>query len=194
METSLFTRAAGLRTEATLKTSYTLIDMASPLRPLYRYLLQGLPLPTNACLNLGAGVNFCDNPYTIITIIIHAPTTATEPSLLPPQGTLGTTICSLPHPSGKPLASCTPRLSLRVQVPNNHILTQNLYYNHYYPKPKYLIIGYLDPLAFRSRIRPTPRARILEANHGLVATGGEVVLILKELRDPPSHPLKAVLG
>ena len=26
-----------------------------------------------------------------------------------------------------------------------HILTQNLYYNYYYPKPKYLIIGYMDP-------------------------------------------------
>ena len=37
-------------------------------------------------------------------------------------------------------------LPLRVQVPNNHILTQSLYYNPYYPKPKYLIIGYLDPL------------------------------------------------
>ena len=39
-------------------------------------------------------------------------------------------------------------LTLRVQVPDNHILTQNLYYNYnyYYPKPKYLIIGYLDPL------------------------------------------------
>ena len=35
--------------------------------------------------------------------------------------------------------------TLRVQVPNNHILTQNLYYNHYYPKPKYQIIGYLNP-------------------------------------------------
>ena len=35
---------------------------------------------------------------------------------------------------------------LRVQVPNIQILTQNLYYNYYDPKPKYLIIGYLDPL------------------------------------------------
>ena len=34
---------------------------------------------------------------------------------------------------------------LRVQVPNNQILTQNLYYNYYYPRPKYLIIGYMDP-------------------------------------------------
>ena len=33
-----------------------------------------------------------------------------------------------------------------VQVPNTHILTQNLYdYNYYYPKPKHLLIGYLDP-------------------------------------------------
>ena len=35
-------------------------------------------------------------------------------------------------------------LSLRVYVPNTHILTQNLYYTYYYPKPKYLIIGYMD--------------------------------------------------
>ena len=33
----------------------------------------------------------------------------------------------------------------RVQVPNNHILTLNLYYSYYYPIPKYLIIGYLGP-------------------------------------------------
>ena len=35
---------------------------------------------------------------------------------------------------------------LRVQVRNNHILTQNLYYNEYYLEPKYPIIGYLDGL------------------------------------------------
>ena len=29
-------------------------------------------------------------------------------------------------------------LSLRVQVPNSHILTQTLYYNYSYPNPKYL--------------------------------------------------------
>ena len=34
---------------------------------------------------------------------------------------------------------------LRVQVPYNHILTRNLYYNYYSPKRKYLIIGYMDP-------------------------------------------------
>ena len=37
------------------------------------------------------------------------------------------------------------RLTLRVQVPNNHVLTQNLYYNYYYPKPKYPSIWYMDP-------------------------------------------------
>ena len=36
-------------------------------------------------------------------------------------------------------------VSLRVQVPNDHILPQNLYYNYYYTNPKYLIIGYMDP-------------------------------------------------
>ena len=36
-------------------------------------------------------------------------------------------------------------LTLRVQVPNSHILTQNQDYNYYYPNPKYLIIGYMDP-------------------------------------------------
>ena len=37
-------------------------------------------------------------------------------------------------------------VSLRVQVPKNHILTQNLYHKLLLPKTKYLIIGYLDPL------------------------------------------------
>ena len=36
--------------------------------------------------------------------------------------------------------------TLRVQVPNNHILPQNLYYNYYYPRTRYLIVGYMDPL------------------------------------------------
>ena len=37
--------------------------------------------------------------------------------------------------------------TLKVQVPNNHIIfTQDLYCNSCYPDPKYLIIGYLDPL------------------------------------------------
>ena len=45
----------------------------------------------------------------------------------------------------------THLLSLRVQVPNNHILTKNLYYNYYYPNPKYLNIGYMDPEGMRPR-------------------------------------------
>ena len=35
--------------------------------------------------------------------------------------------------------------TLRVQVVNNHIRTQNLSYNYYCPNTKYLTIGYLDP-------------------------------------------------
>ena len=35
-----------------------------------------------------------------------------------------------------------------VQVPNNHILTQKVYYNYYYPNPKYLIIGYMDLVGY----------------------------------------------
>ena len=35
--------------------------------------------------------------------------------------------------------------SLRVQVPNNHILTPKLYHNYSYQSPMYLILGYLDP-------------------------------------------------
>ena len=43
--------------------------------------------------------------------------------------------------------ACFPKLiTLRVQVPNNHRVTQTLYYNYYYPKPKYPIIWYMDPL------------------------------------------------
>ena len=45
-------------------------------------------------------------------------------------------------------------LSVRVQVRNNHIRTQSLCYSYYYPKPKNLIIGYLDPLGMVS-----PRVR-----------------------------------
>ena len=32
------------------------------------------------------------------------------------------------------------QITLRVQAPNNQILTQNLYYNHYDKNPKYLVI------------------------------------------------------
>ena len=49
----------------------------------------------------------------------------------------------------KPLSSVMfgPRIQdfgiphLRVQVPNSHVLTKNLYYNQYYTKPKYLIVN-----------------------------------------------------
>ena len=44
-------------------------------------------------------------------------------------------------------------ISLRVQVPNNHILAQNLYYNYYYPNSKYVIIGCMDPLDLALRGR-----------------------------------------
>ena len=54
--------------------------------------------------------------------------------------------------------------TLRVQVPNNHILTQNLYYNYYYPNPKYLIIGYMD---FLGDIIPSPGPRNLNPAGGL---------------------------
>ena len=37
-------------------------------------------------------------------------------------------------------------VALRIQVPDNHLHTPNLYYNYHYPKPKYLIIGYVDTL------------------------------------------------
>ena len=43
-------------------------------------------------------------------------------------------------------------LTLRVQVANYHILTQNLYHNSYYRKPKYLINGYMDPLGYMKSV------------------------------------------
>ena len=60
-----------------------------------------------------------------------------------------------PHPANLPLA-------VRVQVLNTHVLTQTLYYNYYYPNPRYLIIRYLDPLgspsfeAFPRSLNPKP--------------------------------------
>ena len=45
--------------------------------------------------------------------------------------------------------------ALEVQVPNHHILTPNLHYNYYYPKSKYLIIGYLEVTAPQSwKLKP----------------------------------------
>ena len=41
--------------------------------------------------------------------------------------------------------------TLGVQVLNNHILTQNLHYSYCYPKPKYQMIRYLDPLGYCCR-------------------------------------------
>ena len=35
--------------------------------------------------------------------------------------------------------------TLKVQILNNHILTQNRDYHSYYPNPKYLLLGYMDP-------------------------------------------------
>ena len=43
---------------------------------------------------------------------------------------------------------------LRAKIANNHIVTPNLYYNSHYPKPKNLIIGYLDP--HRVALSPKP--------------------------------------
>ena len=56
-------------------------------------------------------------------------------------------------PYGKSRAFATASVTLRVQVLNNHMLTQNQFYNYFYPKPKYLIIGYMDPLG---KVNPTP--------------------------------------
>ena len=39
-------------------------------------------------------------------------------------------------------------MALRVQVPNNHILTQNLYYNYYYPKTQVPNYGVLGPFGW----------------------------------------------
>ena len=57
-------------------------------------------------------------------------------------------------------------LTLRVQVPNNHVLTQNLYYNSYYPNPKYLIIGYMDPLGNGLMVPELSNLRVLGVSGG----------------------------
>ena len=68
--------------------------------------------------------------------------------------------------------------TLRVQVPNNHILTQNLYYNYYYPKPKYLIIGYLDPLGYlgNSKFQVTGHGTISGREHGCLLAANDSLL------------------
>ena len=58
------------------------------------------------------------------------------------------------HESPRAEVQALNSFSLRVTVPNNHILTQNLYYNYYYPNPKYLIIGYMDTKPYISLYTP----------------------------------------
>ena len=59
---------------------------------------------------------------------------------------------------GKTILGCNE--ALRVQVPKSHLLAQNLYHDSYYPKPKYLIIWYVDPLGGTGSGR---RARVEQA-------------------------------
>ena len=54
-------------------------------------------------------------------------------------------------------------------MPNNHIPTQNLYYNPYYPNLKYLIIGYMDPLGYS--LNPKPYRQFEVESWGFVAKG-----------------------
>ena len=102
-------------------------------------------------------------------------------------------------------------LTLRVQVPNNHILNQNLHQNYYYQNPKYLIIGYLDPFygdpfrwlrhcldtsSTRSRFRLGPHpllggswALSKWVNHGIIGVTIwliGVINLLTKSGDPPS--------
>ena len=54
----------------------------------------------------------------------------------------------------KLLATPPQHMTLRVQVPNNHILAQNMHYKYYCPNPKYLIIGSMDPKPYISLYIP----------------------------------------
>ena len=64
------------------------------------------------------------------------------------MGIVCRSVSSLVHEAGLKLEVCevcVSSLSLRVQVPNNPILPQNLYYNYYYPNRNYWVHG---PSAF----------------------------------------------
>ena len=57
-------------------------------------------------------------------------------------------------------------ITLRAQVPNNHILIQNLYYHDFYPNPKYLISCWaLEPLAYI----------LFHVNHSLNSLKGDYI-------------------
>ena len=69
-------------------------------------------------------------------------------------------------------SSLNPKLheaTLRVQVPNNQILTPNQYYKYYYPKPKYVIIGYLDPLQVVTTKRTSTAVSKVQASALIIA-------------------------
>ena len=71
-------------------------------------------------------------------------------------------------------------VSLRVQVPNTHIFTQRLYYNYYYPKPKYLINRYLDPLGIVLTQRLTLRSSYLTIQKNVPAFCSKPPLVLQD--------------
>ena len=65
--------------------------------------------------------------------------------------------CTNGHPfkgAFVPFLSISP-LPEGVQVPNNHILTQNLYEDYYYPNLQYPSIGCMDPLGYMCSINPS---------------------------------------
>ena len=65
-----------------------------------------------------------------------------------------------------------------VQVPNNHILAQNLYYNYYCPKPKYLNVRYMDPLGCIFSLRnPEKSIKVQGRDSGCTVVQGLYIYI-----------------
>ena len=77
---------------------------------------------------------------------------------------------------------CTWNLesTLRVQVPNNQILTKNLYQDQYYQNPKHPIIGHMDPYGKQAWQHASLKALVCLAPF---ATGGLSCAPL--FQDPP---------
>ena len=89
---------------------------------------------------------------------------------------------------GQPWGFWRWRKTQRVQVPNHHILTRNLYYNYWYPKPKYLIVGYMDPLGKRCKEtwrldrRPAPLLKPHVSGEACVGSIGHYIPVSDEVK------------
>ena len=108
-----------------------------------RFLVNSMDMNSLLRILITAVPNYERNPYVhyksaLLSLVLPTAHVITDPAVR---------IARIPQSLTQKqyLSPFLGRPTRRVQVLNNHILAQNLYHDYYYPNPKYLNIGYLDP-------------------------------------------------